>query len=64
MPVQRTLERALDAAEIDAVTRDDARVWLARTEIFLDWIARHPKLVEINTEAAHLLTRYRGGAAR
>jgi hypothetical protein len=62
MAVQRTLERALEAAEIDAGARDEARAWLARTEVLLDWIARHPKLVEINSEAAHLLGRYRGGA--
>ncbi len=62
MSVQRTLERALEAGELATPAVDDARAWLARTEVFLDWIARHPKLVEINAEAAHLLTRYRGGA--
>jgi hypothetical protein len=68
MPVRDVLQAALDCLSrssqvesIDAGALDDARTWLARNEIFLDWITRHPKLVEINCEAAHLLIRYRGG---
>lgn len=68
MPVRDVLQAALDclsrnkkANGIDADALDDARAWLARNEIFLDWITKHPKLVEINCEAAHLLIRYRGG---
>jgi hypothetical protein len=59
MSVQRTLLAALDAS---AATSDaaDARIWLKRTESFLDWVSRHPKLVEVNAEAAHLLVRLRG----
>jgi hypothetical protein len=58
MPVEQTLLRALNA---DGADRDaeEARVWLKRTESLLEWVARHPRLVEINAEAAHLLARYR-----
>ena len=58
MPVEQTLLRALNA---DGADRDaeEARAWLKRTESLLEWVARHPKLVEINAEAAHLLARYR-----
>lgn len=42
-------------------TQDEARLWLARTEVFLDWVAQHPHLFEINCEAARLLSMYRGG---
>lgn len=60
MSVQRTLLAALDAAATDPDAAADARIWLKRTESFLDWVARHPKLVEVNAEAAHLLLRLRG----
>jgi hypothetical protein len=63
MHVRETLRTALellarDGAAPEAI--DEARVWLARTEIFLDWVAKHPRLVEVNCEAAYLVTRYRG----
>lgn len=63
MSVRRTLELALnelggEAADKTAV--EDARAWLIRAEVFFDWVAKHPKFVEINAEAAHLLIRYRG----
>jgi len=57
MAVERTLFSALDAKV--AAEADEARAWLKRTESFLEWVSRHPKLVEINAEAAHLLARYR-----
>lgn len=60
MSVARTVLAALDAAAADAADAAEARIWLRRTESFLDWVARHPKLVEVNAEAAHLLTRLRG----
>jgi hypothetical protein len=60
MSVQRTLLAALDATAADSDAAADARVWLKRTESFLDWVSRHPKLVEVNAEAAHLLVRLRG----
>ncbi|MDX2165503.1 MAG: hypothetical protein SF182_00500 [Deltaproteobacteria bacterium] len=60
MSVQRTILAALDAAATDADATADARIWLKRTESFLDWVSRHPKLVEVNAEAAHLLVRLRG----
>jgi len=67
MLVQDTLNQALaclsqakeqNPSGIDAV--DEARNWLARTEALLDWIARHPKMHEIDYEAAVILLRYRG----
>lgn len=58
MAVERTLFSALDA-KAPAAEADEARTWLRRTESFLEWVSRHPKLVEINAEAAHLLARYR-----
>lgn len=67
MSVQDTLKRALQdlertgtsqPTECDAIA--EAHAWLARTETLLAWIAKHPKLVEINSEAAVLLLRYRG----
>jgi hypothetical protein len=66
MSVRRVLEGALDSFRCDErIPIDDeaireARAWLARTEILLDWIAKHPKFVEIKSEAAVLLMRYRG----
>ncbi len=58
MPVEETLLRALEAKVVDR-DAEEARAWLKRTESFLEWVSRHPKLVEINAEAAHLLARYR-----
>jgi hypothetical protein len=58
MAVQRTLFTALNG-KVAAAEADEARTWLQRTESFLEWVSRHPKLVEINAEAAHLLARYR-----
>ena len=58
MPVEQTLLRALEANGADRDS-DEARTWLKRTESLLEWVARHPKLVEINAEAEHLLARYR-----
>ena len=63
MAVQRTLFSALGAKGSKAEA-DEARAWLQRTESFLEWVARHPKLVEINAEAAHLLVRYRDATRR
>jgi hypothetical protein len=60
MPVARTLSAALAATTADKDEVAEARIWLKRTESFLDWVARHPKLVEVNAEAAHLLMRLRG----
>jgi hypothetical protein len=66
MTVRRTIDTALDSLRHDERTPTDdeviheARAWLARTEILLDWIAKHPKFVEIKSEAAVLLMRYRG----
>ncbi len=59
MSVRERLERAIEAGVSDADEARDLRRWLARTEVFLDWIAKHPRLVEINCEAAHLLSAYR-----
>lgn len=58
MAVERTLLSALGAKKSDPDAAE-ARAWLKRTESFLEWVSRHPKLVEINAEAAHLLVRYR-----
>lgn len=60
MAVRDCLARALDNLQDSGADVEEARRWLARTEILLDWIAKHPKLVEINCEAAMLLMRYRG----
>lgn len=57
MSVERTVFEALGARQ-DADAQE-VRTWMKRTESFLDWVSRHPKLVEINAEAAHLLLRYR-----
>lgn len=60
MTVQDKLRAALSASK----TTDEAeaaRLWLDRVEILLDWIARHPKLVEVRSEAARLLVDYRNG---
>ena len=38
----------------------EARAWLDRVEVLLEWIAQHPKFVEIKSEAARLLMEYRG----
>jgi hypothetical protein len=71
MSVQETLESALvclarsggpDGRDQEPI--EEARRWLARNAVLLDWITRHPKLVEINCEAAALLARYRGGVRR
>lgn len=66
MSVQETLETALNCLggerpshRPDAEALEEARAWLARTEVLLDWIAQHPKLVEINCEAARLVNWYR-----
>jgi hypothetical protein len=40
---------------------DEARIWLERVTILLDWIAKHPRFVEIRSEAARLLVQYQGG---
>lgn len=63
MAVESTLFSALKAKGA-AADVDEARVWLRRTESLLEWVSRHPKLVEINAEAAHLLARYRDAARR
>jgi hypothetical protein len=60
--VRDVLFKALDPMRGKGVDVDDARHWLERTEVLLEWISKHPKLVEINCEAAHLLSRYRGEA--
>jgi len=57
MAVERTISELLGKRrDADA---QEVRAWLTRTESFLEWAARHPKLVEINAEAAHLLIRLR-----
>jgi len=60
MSVERTLLSALDSSPGDPAAVADARIWLKRTEAFLDWVSRHPALVQVNAEAAHLLVRLRG----
>jgi hypothetical protein len=56
MAVERIISDALGKRrDADA---QETRAWMKRNEAFLEWVARHPKLVEINAEAAHLLTRY------
>jgi len=67
MSIQETLQRALECLSQlreqqpgDPEALAEARAWLARTETLLDWIAKHPKMHEINCEAAGLLFRYRG----
>lgn len=62
MSVRDSLFKALDQMRDGGADVEEARHWLARTEVLLDWISKHPKLVEINCEAAHLLSRYRGEA--
>lgn len=60
MSVRNALEKILADSSVEAAAAQEIRHWLARTEVFLDWVARHPRLVEINNEAAHLLTALRG----
>lgn len=60
MSVRNTLEKMAAGPSVDAAAAQEVRHWLARTEVFLDWVARHPRLVEINNEAAHLLAALRG----
>lgn len=60
MSVRNTLEKMVAGSSVEAAEAQDARHWLARTEVFLDWVARHPRLVEVNNEAAHLLAALRG----
>jgi len=59
MSVKATLTAGLDALPA-GTTVEDARSWLTRTEILLEWIAQHPKFVEIQSEGARLLLAYRG----
>lgn len=63
MAVEHTLFSALKTKNA-AADADEARAWLRRTESLLEWVSRHPKLVEINAEAAHLLARYRDAKRR
>lgn len=56
MSVRETLEKSIGTPS----GNDEARLWLARAEVFLDWVAQHPHLFEINCEAARLLAMYRG----
>jgi hypothetical protein len=70
MSVRSTLDRALSRWEqqsesnvVEGELVQEARAWLARTEVLLEWIAKHPKMVEVNREAAALLIRYRGETA-
>lgn len=57
MSVRSTLEQALKSVKT-ASNREETQRWLARTEILLDWIRKHPKLVEVNCEAAYLMSLY------
>jgi hypothetical protein len=65
MSIRSTLDAALgrlagrspSAAEAPRIA--EARAWLARVETLLDWIAKHPTLVEFKSEAAQLILRYR-----
>ncbi|MBI3782081.1 MAG: hypothetical protein HY270_01635 [Deltaproteobacteria bacterium] len=59
MPVRDTLKAALDLSA-DKAAADEARLWLERVEALFEWIALHPKLVEVRYEAARLLTDLRG----
>jgi hypothetical protein len=59
MTVKSTLNAALQT-QVDRTAVQEAELWLARVETLLDWIARHPKLVEIRFEAGRLLSDYRG----
>jgi len=60
--VRDTLERAMESVALEGAEAGEAERWLARAEVLLDWIAKHPRLVEINCEAAHLLSLYRGAS--
>lgn len=60
MSVRNVLEKMLNGSSVEAAEAQEARHWLARTEVLLDWIARHPRLVEVNGEAGHLLSLFRG----
>jgi len=61
--VRSTLDQALsDTRSAPPAELDAARAWVARTEILLEWISQHPKLVEINCEAAQLLGQLRSEA--
>lgn len=60
MPVRETLQSLMEGVEPNADARSEAQLWLARAEVFLDWVAQHPHLFEINCEAARLLSMYRG----
>ena len=57
MAVERTISELLGKRR-DAAAQE-VRAWLPRTESFLEWAARHPKLVELNADAAPLLIRLR-----
>lgn len=61
MSVRSNLDQALKKLGRSADV-EEAQRWLARTEILLEWISQHPKLVEINCEAAMLLGQLRGEA--
>jgi len=58
VPVRDTLKKLVDG--LGDAERTDAQLWLARTEVFLDWVAQHPHLFELNCEAARLLSMYQG----
>lgn len=61
MSVKSTIERSLASqAAGQAAEIDEARRWLARTEVFLEWIAKNPRLVEVHCEAAHLASLLQG----
>lgn len=64
MSVRNSLEVMIAAANQDDPRTAEVRRWLARTEALLDWVAKHPKLVEVNCEAGHLLAEYRGEQGR
>ena len=62
MSVKSIIDRNLaNPANAQAAETEEARRWLARTESFLDWIAKNPRLVEVHCEAAHLVSLLRGG---
>lgn len=66
MSVRHTLDQALEllarqghnGEHRDAI--EEARRWLARNEVFLDWVVQHPRLVEIHCEGRRLVASYRG----
>lgn len=57
MAVRNTLQETLTD---DSAAAEEARRWLARAEVFLEWVAKHPHLHQVNCEAAGLLSAYRG----